>query len=221
MKPASLTWPQYIRAGLGRRLSLLGEKLKIDWLIYNPIHFMHFHEHALLNAPGVMRAFAQVFPEARRYLDVGAGSGAFSAQANRTGRVSIACEHNAKGRQLAQKQGVDCRPFDLMKDPPAKLDGPFDLAFCFEVAEHLPPDLGDRLVRFIAQCASLAVFTAAHPGQGGTGHINEQPKSYWIERFEKAGMRYSPELSQRLEAAFRAEKLPGTWLIENVCVFVK
>ena len=221
MKPASLSWTKYIRAGLGRRLSLLGEKLNIHWLIYNPIHFMHFHEQAMENAPGVMRALAQVFPQAQRYLDVGAGSGGFAAVAQRQGRMVVACEHNAKGRKLAEKQGVDCRPFNLMEDPPARVDGPFDLAYCFEVAEHLPPELGEKLVRFIAGAAPLAVFTAAHPGQGGTGHINEQPKSYWIERFETAGMRHNPELSQRVAAAFRAEGVPGTWLIENVVVLIK
>jgi SAM-dependent methyltransferase len=221
MKPTNSTWRQYIRRGIGRRLSVLGEKLNIHWLIYNPIHFMHFHEHAVENAPGVVRAFSSVFPEAQRYLDVGSGTGAFAAEAQRAGRKVTACEHSAKGRKLAARQGVDCRRFDLLKEPPAQLEGPFDLVYCFEVAEHLPPQLGERLVRYLASLGPLVVFTAAHPGQGGTGHINEQPKSYWIDQFVQAGMRYDSNLSERVASAFKAENLKAHWLIENVSVFTK
>jgi hypothetical protein len=31
------------------------------------------------------------------------------------------------------------------------------------------------------------LFSAAVPGQGGTGHVNEQPHAYWIERFRRLG----------------------------------
>jgi SAM-dependent methyltransferase len=168
-----------------------------------------------------MRSLISIFPEAQRYIDVGSGTGAYAAQVQRLGRSVIAIEHNAKGRRVAAKQGVDCRPFDLMKEPPATVDGKFDLAYCFEVAEHLPAELGDRLVRFTAGLAPTVVFTAAQPGQGGTGHINEQPKEYWIERFEKSAMRHDPELSQRVASAFRAEKINATWLIDNLLVFTR
>jgi SAM-dependent methyltransferase len=221
MKPSNSTWPQYIRRGVGRRLSLLGEKLNIHWLIYNPIHFMHFHELALENAPGVIRTFTSIFPNASRYVDVGAGTGAFAAEAQRAGRQVLACEHSPKGRKVAARQGVDCRAFDLMKEPPAQLEGRFDLAYCFEVAEHLPPQLGQRLVRYLAELAPLVIFTAAQPGQGGTGHINEQPKNYWVEQFQKAGMRHDADLSQRVATGFKTQDVKAPWLIDNVLVFVK
>jgi SAM-dependent methyltransferase len=220
MKPKNIDWPTYVRRGVGRRLSMLGERLNIHWLIYNPIHFTHFHESAVANAPGVMRTFAALFPQARRYLDVGAGSGAYAAEAQRRGRDVVACEYSAKGRRIAAKQAVDCRPFDLVKEPPADVGSrPFDLAYCFEVAEHLPATLGDRLVEYLSRQAPTVIFTAAHPGQGGTGHVNEQPKSYWIERFQRAGMRHNPDLTRRVEEMFREEKLSATWLYENALVF--
>jgi hypothetical protein len=51
MKQPGMSWTTYCRIGFGRRLSLLGERLGIDWLTYNPIHFRHFHEHALAWRP--------------------------------------------------------------------------------------------------------------------------------------------------------------------------
>ncbi len=221
MKPSGMTWIDYLRIGFGRRLSILGEKLNIPWLIYNPIHFRHFHEHAVQNAGPVMRSIRQVFPSATRYLDVGAGSGAFAAEAQRMSLKIIACEHIAAGRKMAQKQGVAILPFDLNQSPPVVLEGTFDLAYCFEVAEHLPELMGKSLVHFLSQTAPCVVFTAAHPGQGGTGHINEQPKSYWIDCFAECGMVFNADLTESLLEQFRAERVRAAWFLENIAVFVR
>lgn len=120
---------------------------------------------------------------------------------------------------MAAKQGVDCRPFDLNLTPAADLPKIFDVAYCFEVAEHLPAPLGERLVTFLASLAPVVVFSAAHPGQGGTGHINEQPKHYWIERFQHAGLTYQIAMTEQVAAGFESHKVPGDWLKANVLVF--
>ena len=218
MKPAGMTWKLYLREGLCNRMMTLGERFDIPWLIYNPLLFKRFHELAQRDAPAVMRAFAAVFPDARRYVDVGSGSGAYAAEAMRQGRRVIACEHARAGRRMALRQGVDCREFDLQRTPPADLEGAFDLAYCFEVAEHIPEALGQRLVAFISQLAPQVVFTAAQPQQGGQGHINEQPKEYWIERFANCGLTISPALSLAVAGRFRAEGVIAPWLIDNVIV---
>ena len=217
MKPAEMAWGRYVRLGLGRRLSMLGQRWNIHWLTYNPIHFRHFHDQAMASAPGVMRTFGEVFPNAHRYLDVGAGSGGFAAEAQRLGREVVACEHSKSGRRMANKQGVDCRPFDLNHDPPADVGQGFDLAYCFEVAEHLPPELGRKLVDFLSRCAPLVAFSAAQPGQGGTGHINEQPRQYWIDQFATVGMAYSSELSEQVRLGFQRQTV-AQYLANNIIV---
>lgn len=219
MKPTSLSWRAYLKFGVGRRLSLLGERLGIHWMTYNPIVFQSFHNAAIESAPKVMAVIADVFPGAKRYLDVGAGTGAYAAAANRMGLEAMACENSSTGREWAIRQGVKSVEFDLARTPPAEVVGPFDLSYCFEVAEHLPPELGDRLVAFLASTSPTVVFTAAAPGQGGTGHINEQPKHYWISRFEKLGMKHLPDESQALSDGFRAKNITSTWLIQNVIAF--
>ncbi|MDJ0740157.1 MAG: class I SAM-dependent methyltransferase [Gammaproteobacteria bacterium] len=59
------------------------------------------------------------------------------------------------------------------------LDRRFDLAQCFEVAEHLPPGSAEGLVRSLTRHADLVLFSAAPKGQGGEHHINEQSYDYW------------------------------------------
>jgi hypothetical protein len=56
-----------------------------------------------------------------------------------------------------------------------------DLAICLEVAEHLPESAARTLVKSLVRAAPLILFSAATPGQGGEGHINEQPHAYWDE----------------------------------------
>jgi SAM-dependent methyltransferase len=205
----------YRRAGW--KISSMGSRIGVDALTYNPVVFEFFHSAAVADAPAVVTTLREVFPHAQRLVDVGAGTGAFAAEAKRAGLAVSACEHARPGRRWARRQGVESRPFDLTAMPPAELAGPFDLAYCFEVAEHVPPDLGDRLVDFLAGLAPTVVFTAAQPGQGGIGHINEQPASYWQERFERAGKQYDTTLTTKVSEGF--SKAPSAWLGDNVLVF--
>jgi hypothetical protein len=52
-----------------------------------------------------------------------------------------------------------------------------------ECAEHLPAHRAAPLVEWLTKSAPIVVFSAAIPGQGGKGHINEQPPDYWNDLF--------------------------------------
>lgn len=59
-----------------------------------------------------------------------------------------------------------------------------DLAVSLEVAEHLPESRASSFVDDLCALAPAVLFSAAIPGQGGTGHINEQWPDYWVKLFE-------------------------------------
>ncbi len=67
--------------------------------------------------------------------------------------------------------------------PPKK----FDLCICLEVGEHLPENSADILIETLVSSADNILFSAALPLQDGQNHINEQPFSYWIEKFNSKG----------------------------------
>jgi hypothetical protein len=206
---------------LVNRLAALGERRGADWLVYNPLLFAYYHRMAVLAGPAAMATIAETFPSAQRYVDVGAGAGGFAAAATARGMDVLALERSRQGRWLARRQGVTTRAFDLREPPPAGLGAPFDLAYCFEVAEHLEAPLGERLASLLAQLAPVLVFTAAQPGQGGIGHVNSQPKAYWVERFERHGLAHREVLSARVATGF-ARSGPAThWLADNVMVFTR
>lgn len=71
--------------------------------------------------------------------------------------------------------------------------GGFDLALCIEVAEHLRPEYASFLVYSATRISDTVFWSAARPGQGGHGHFNEQPKSYWINLFANCGYKVHPD----------------------------
>ena len=63
----------------------------------------------------------------------------------------------------------------------------FDLAVSLEVAEHLAEDNSARFVQRLTDAAPIVLFSAAIPGQPGTGHINMQWQDYWRAIFASFG----------------------------------
>ena len=70
----------------------------------------------------------------------------------------------------------------------------FEMALCFEVAEHLSPNGASMLVRCLARHADTIMFSAACPAQEGQHHINLQWPAYWQELFNREGYRCEDSL---------------------------
>jgi SAM-dependent methyltransferase len=73
---------------------------------------------------------------------------------------------------------------------PFSLNRTFDLAICFEVAEHLSENSADQFIESLTKLSDNILFSAAIPGQGGQNHINEQWPSYWQSKFKPTGFRF-------------------------------
>jgi len=87
-----------------------------------------------------------------------------------------------------------------------------DLAIALEVAEHLPPERADSFVADLCAVAPVVLFSAAIPGQGGTGHINEQWPAYWVEKFQANGYAVSGALRWHIWGDDRVEN----WYRQNL-----
>jgi hypothetical protein len=81
-----------------------------------------------------------------------------------------------------------------------------DVALCLELAEHLTPNAGMRLVGKLAKAARVIVWSAAMPRQGGWGHKNEQWPSYWLAAF--AQFDFEPNYSVQDKLWDNADILP-------------
>jgi SAM-dependent methyltransferase len=103
---------------------------------------------------------------------------------------------------------------DLRHPIPAAWRGEFDLAVSLEVAEHLPSHRAVSFVDDLCALAPIVVFSAAIPGQGGTGHINEQWPAYWAAMFNSLGYEVTGELRYRIWDDDRVEN----WYRQNLLV---
>lgn len=205
------------------RLSILGEMIGSEALIYNPGIFHSFHQAALKNAPLLADAALVEFPGVTSLVDVGCGTGVFAAEFKKRGLRVAGYEYSPRGRRWAQKQGIDVRPFDVSVSDDARLGTEaFDLVLSTEVAEHVPPSLADAFVRFVASCGNRIIFTACQPGGPckGSGHLNEQHKPYWIARFESLGFRHDDGAADRISAALRKADA-SYYMHQNMMVFVR
>lgn len=81
-------------------------------------------------------------------------------------------------------------PFDLGRK--------FDIVCCLEVAEHLPSASASVLVKSLVRHSDVVLFSAAIPGQTGTGHINERWQSYWADLFATEGYLPSDQIRDKV-----------------------
>lgn len=92
----------------------------------------------------------------------------------------------------------------------------FDVALTLEVAEHLSRERAKSFCEDLTQLSDIIIFSAAIPGQGGVGHINEQPLHYWVEYFEK----YDYEAFDLVRPNIQNDMKIPYWYRQNILVYV-
>lgn len=100
---------------------------------------------------------------------------------------------------------------------PLEIDREFDLALCLEVAEHLPSERNESLVKELAAASPVVLFSASLPHQDGTGHINEQWLEYWVDIF--AGYGYGA--IDCIRAKFWNDPSVDWWYKQNAILYVR
>lgn len=151
-------------------------------MTYSTEFFKNRREQTLASARPIVEHLWKVI-KPKSVLDVGCATGIWLAEAQKKGALNIRGIDGpwVPREELEVEKGLFLE-HDLSQNNPSDV-GSYDLAFCIEVAEHLAPDAADRLIDFLTSHADAVLFSAAVLGQGGTGHINEQPQSYWHKKF--------------------------------------
>ena len=117
----------------------------------------------------------------KEVVDVGCGSGIYvdSLRDEKIKAVGYDINDIVEGKKFLTKKSI----FDLNHKS--------ELIICLEVAEHIETEHNDDIVNKLYENLKLGgtlIFTAAHLGQQGIGHINCQTKDYWWEKFAEKGL---------------------------------
>ncbi|MGH9257599.1 MAG: class I SAM-dependent methyltransferase [Vicinamibacterales bacterium] len=156
--------------------------------------------------------------KATRIIDVGCGTGALLEALRDRGCRVYGLEYAEAALRYCRARRLEVAKFDLERDVYVDT-GTFDVAISMEVAEHLPASTADRYVDLLTRLSAIVVFTAAPPGQGGTDHVNEQPPSYWTDKFQARGFEHAVAQSQRWRDSWTRAHDVERWYHENLMIF--
>ena len=150
----------------------------------------------------------------RSVVDVGCGLGAW---------LAVFAEHGVDDvlgidgpwvdRTLLEIPPGAFRVADLHE--PIEAERRYDLALCLEVGQLLEPAAAALLVAGLTALSDVVVFSAAIPGQGGIGHLNEQWPAYWAGLFAA----HSYVASDPLRARIWEEPGVKWWFAQNMVCF--
>ena len=153
------------------------------------------------------------------YLDVGCGNGRM---------VNVAKQLGVDAFGVDQLVEPDWPPYFFHKNLVDYFELPdgkkADIITCIEVAEHIHksahPTLADTLCKNLALGDNkFLVFSAARPGQGGTGHIACRTNDYWAEEFILRGLTANDQVTMNLALLMAKIKSPLNYFADNLMVF--
>lgn len=139
------------------------------------------------NTKHILSAFAY-FGIPATFFDVGCGDGTM---------VNIARKLGVEAYGVDQLVQPDWPPYffhhNLVDD--FTLPESVDMIVCTEVAEHLHESAHSTFMNMIVKnmkekSQARLIFTAALPGQDGTGHLAMRPPEYWRREFTNLGLTF-------------------------------
>jgi SAM-dependent methyltransferase len=204
------------------RSSPIVAKLKARLLGHDGIYSSDYYEStvegpAVRSAGTIANSILNEF-KATCIIDVGCGTGALLEALRYRGCEVFGLEYSEAALKYCRSRRLSVAKFDLERDV-FNDNRTYDVAVSMEVAEHLPEMVADRYVALLTRLSQVIIFTAAPPGQGGIDHVNEQPPSYWISKFQEHGFKHAEELSQRLRETWEAAGDVEGWYHKNLMIF--
>lgn len=153
-------------------------------------------------------------------IDVGCGTGSWLRAAHtlseKINSIGIDGEYAKNTFKCKEAQFIS---FDLEQNFENKINYKSDLVICMEVAEHLKPDRSTTFIENLCNFSDIILFGAAVKHQRGTLHINEQPQSYWIDKFKKNN--YSPYYLPRKKLWTNDKIINTPYYVSNSFLFVR
>ena len=147
--------------------------------------------------PKLSECISTTYKSAESIADIGCGTGEYCKYLK--DHLQTPVIHGYEGTPNIEEIAVYNNIMNLDLTKKRWVDIYYPLILCLEVGEHIPKKYEEIVIDNICEfvCKDL-VLSWAIPGQGGTGHYNEQPNDYIISEFVKRGMIYNESNTKKL-----------------------
>ncbi len=180
---------------------------------YDDCFYDSISEHSLVASSVILPLIDNVL-RPQSIVDFGCGRGAWLLYWENQAREVLGLDGDYVDRQKLLIREDHFEPNDITIQ--IRLKRRFDLALCLEVAEHIPTAASEVLVDNLTDASEVILFSAAPPGQGGTGHVNEQTYEFWRELFIRRGY----EAYDYIRPQIRGSEIQK-WYLYNPLLYVK
>lgn len=178
---------------------------------YTESYYRRISEGAIQSAKEVYNELIRIgiYRQGDYVFDVGMGVGEW----NNNNPNYIGLDYKIPERSLIVKPE---QYLNIDLERKFSVSGKWDICLCLEVAEHISEHRADALIEFLCTAADKVLFSAAIPGQGGTGHVNEQWQTYWELKFMANGFRASVN-----QPDIRNNPKIELWYRQNIVLYEK
>lgn len=184
--------------------------------IYDADYFRFVDRTTSQSADAIVDSIVEEFHPAS-VVDVGCGTGVLLDRLRAKSIAVRGLEYATAAVEVCRSRNLDVAAFDVTSDDvPADLTA--DVVVSMEVGAQLPESAADRYVDLLCRIASVIVYSVEAPGGGDKYPRNEQPHSYWIEKFRRREFLYEEALSQAWRSRWK-ERGTAPWFARNVMIF--
>jgi hypothetical protein len=151
------------------------------WTYRNGLECNYGEETPLINnAPsdrGAVSALSGIFPDVQSVMDFGGGVGAYLTGFRKNGVRSLVTVEPVP-LESYPFAGIVQDSTDWINTPSSQLPSKkYDLVMTIEAAEHIPVGFHQHLIALAQVTSEWFLFSAAHAGHPGEGHIGPSMKT--------------------------------------------
>ncbi len=188
---------------------------KFDISLYNEEFFQWHLTYAREYSIRTMDWFIENY-KPKSILDIGAGIGSYLESGYDKG-ISVFGFDISEAAQKYTPEHI--KPFIKYQDCTEPISvGIFDCVISFETAEHIRPEGTEQFIENLVNATGKwLLFTAAPPGQEGTGHINCHPKAFWVDKFLDHKLIWAAKMESEISDSWRELGAPD-YICDNLIV---